>query len=109
MKQSEADLKTARLTLNVLTKIRLHKRGNPIVSRQLEEEFSITGERVRELVRLMRREGTPIGACSDGYFYADTYDEIESTIEDLRQREESLRFTRIALLKKFNLGEGLFA
>ena len=112
MKISEAQNRLARLTVVILTKIRLHKRVNPILSRQLEEEFQINGVKVREIVRLLRREGQPIassGGDSEGYYYADTYGDIEPTLNNLKARETDLRFTRIQMLKKFNMEESLFS
>ncbi len=112
MKQIEAQKKLAHLTIAILVKIKLHKRDNPILSKSLEEEFSISGEKVREIIRILRREGQPIansGGASEGYHYADTYDQLEPTILDLKSREDSLRVTRLAMMKKFGMNEGLFA
>lgn len=112
MKQIDAQHRLARLTVAILVKIKLHKRDNPILSKSLEEEFSITGDKVREIIRILRREGQPIANCggaSEGYHYADTYDQLEPTLMDLKSREESLRITRLAMMKKFDMSEGLFA
>lgn len=110
--QQNPHIKFASLVVAIETKIKLHKRGNPIISKHIEEEFGISGDKVREVVRLLRRQGVPIaaaGGIEEGYFIAETYDQIEPTILDLKAREESLRFTRLQMMKKFDMDEGLFA
>lgn len=112
MKQIDAQRKLAHLAIAILVKIKLHKRDNPILSKSMEDEFSITGEKVREIVRILRREGQPIansGGATEGYHFADTYDQLEPTLLDLKAREDSLRITRLAMMKKFDMSEGLFA
>lgn len=111
-KQIEAQHRLAHLTIAILTKIKLHKYTNPIQSKQIESEFSITGEKVREVIRILRREGQPIansGGSTEGYYFADNYHELEPTLSDLKSREISLRTTRLAMMKKFNMEDSLFA
>ena len=112
MKQQDAQKKLARLTIAILAKIRLHKSANPILSRNLQDEFQIDNAKVCEVVRMLRREGWPIasfGGETPGYYYADTYDQLEPTIKNFQQLESDLRNTRLAMMKKFDMHEGLFA
>ena len=112
MKQQESSQRLARLSLAILAKIRLHKQGNPILSRNLQEEFQIDNGKVCEVVRMLRREGWPIasfGGETPGYYFAESYGELEPTINNFKSLEADLRNTRLAMMKKFDMHEGLFA
>lgn len=100
------------LVIAVEIKLKIHNKKNPILSSQLENEFQIAGSQVRDIIHLLRRQGLPIanaGGQSEGYFYADNYGELEPTLIDLKSREDSMRTTRLAMMKRFNMHEGLFA
>ena len=84
-------------------KICLHSIYHPIQSSTLEIEFNCAGSVIRDGVRALRRAGVPIASCSDGYFLAETYGEIESTIEDLKSRAISLFETAGKLAGSFNV------
>ncbi len=80
-----------------------HKMSNPILSVYLEKEFDCSGAEIRNQIREMRRSGVPIGACADGYFWAETYSEIVPTIDDLKSRMISLSITARKLGEAFNV------
>lgn len=112
MKQTEASKRFASLVISIEVKVKLHRIANPITSKAIEAEYCISGVQVREIIRLLRRQGVPIastGGQEEGYYYAVTYDQPEPTLQDLKSREDSLRVTRLAMMKKFDMHEGLFA
>ena len=84
-------------------KISCHSIRWPILSEVLERELDCTGSVIRDGVRALRRAGVPIASCSDGYFLAESFDEIEPTIEDLRARMKSLAITANMLAKAFEV------
>lgn len=86
----------------ILTKIRLHKKENPIYSAQLEKEFDVSGIHLREIIHELRLEGHPIGSGSNGYFYATDKTELKDTIDNLLGREIKIREVRLALEKCFS-------
>ena len=81
--------------------IRLHKKDNPIMSYHLEERFNLAGSEIRNIIRELRRQGKPIANCPSGYYWAETYREIEDTINDLEGRAFSMLETSKALKNTF--------
>ncbi len=60
--------------------------AHAIASRELECMFSVGGKRLRGTVNRLRREGVPIASNGNGYFYADTGQEIHTTIAHMTHR-----------------------
>lgn len=108
-RQSE---RMANLTVAILQRIKQHTKENPILSSKLEEEFSVPGATVRNCRRILQRQGELIastGGETDGYYYAKNYDEMKDTLQDMWNREISLRNTRLSILRKLGLGNSLMA
>ena len=74
----------------------------PIFSKQLEISFKLEGVQVRDIIRQLRREGKPIANSKKGYFYAQSYEEYEETIQDLYNRSMSMLETIKAMRNAFN-------
>ena len=67
--------------------IEKHRKENPVLSRQIENTFGISGVNVREIVHYLRvNEKLPICSDSTGYFYARNREEASHTIKQLRSR-----------------------
>lgn len=73
-----------------VSRLKRHTISTPITSKELECALGLSGAGLRDLVRRLRRNGIPIGANSDGYFYARSLEEYEDTIADLEHRAMSL-------------------
>lgn len=86
----------------ILAKIKLHTKENPIYSVQIEKYFDISGIQLREIIHELRLEGYPIGSGNDGYFYARDKSELIDTINNLLGREIKIREVRLALEKCFS-------
>jgi len=74
------------LALSIIAKILLHTIDNPIKSREIEQTYGITGEKVREIVHDARAAGHAIGSGGSGYFKCRTFAEWEPTRKHLRSR-----------------------
>lgn len=64
--------------------------ASPILSPAVERATGLSGVQVRALVHALREAGEPICSNSRGYWYARSADELNGTIEHLRQRRNSL-------------------
>ena len=84
-------------------KLSCHNINNPILSEVLERELDCSGSVIRDGVRALRNNGVPIASGADGYFVAESFQEIEQTIEHLRSRMKSLAITANILAKAFNI------
>jgi len=89
------------LSDNILAKIKLCGKDNPIHSAVLGTMFNLKGDDVRDIVRDLRREGYPIASGKSGYFYARSLSELKDTIEDLEGRSNSMYKTANALKQIF--------
>lgn len=87
----------------ILAKVKLYTKENPIYSAVLEKEFNISGAELRKIIREFRREGKPIANSKDGYFFAQSYEEFKPTIKDLEDRAMSMLNT----IKKFKIQFGI--
>ncbi len=74
----------------------------PVYSYRIEESYELSGSEVRSIVHHLRCEGVPIGSGHKGYYMARTPDEIETTIEHMIQREQSIRHAREGLQRAFD-------
>lgn len=78
-------MKTAHDLLTVLA--RHQGRGNGIAVKALATQLEITDRQVRELVSDLRMSGHAIcGHPRDGYYIAETSEEMEETCQFLRNR-----------------------
>jgi len=82
---------------SILASIKLHTVDNPIQSFELEKQFSVPGNTIREVVRSARRSRIPIGnitpSGNNGYFLAKTLEEYLPTLTDIESRFLSLEKT----------------
>ena len=100
------------LAVRILATIKCHKKGNPILSAEIEAMYSISGSKLRDLIRIFRRQGETIannGGETEGYFYAETWAEYESTYRDLVGRGKSLLETASLSVRRFKIEDTLFA
>src|SRR5690606_22660580 len=75
---------------------------NPVLSSELEARFSLVGPEVRELIRLARRNKIPIANHhKGGYFLAHDYEDVKDTVDDLKNRAQSMIKTARALEECF--------
>jgi hypothetical protein len=66
-------------------------------SKVIEREFGLKGTEVRALVQMARRASIPVASSEDGYKYARSPEELQSTIRHLIERRDSLDKTIQAL------------
>ena len=68
--------------------LKTHHKGaqSVISSRELEAAFHIRGPDLRRLINSLRGEGIPICSSDSGYYYAETEEELQGTIRQLRSR-----------------------
>ena len=55
-------------------------------SRELESAFDVKGAALRKQINALRREGVPIASGENGYYYAETEQEIRRTIAHMKRR-----------------------
>lgn len=75
---------------HLLAVIRCHRKHNPVYSSDLELQFNATGPQIRDAIRCLRRDGHPIANSPKGYFYAERFEDIEPTLNDLTGRALSM-------------------
>ena len=77
----------------------LHRgKRDAIHSCDLEKLFDITGPQLRYAINRLRSTGYPICSSDAGYFYANTQEEIESTIRRLNANVSAMSRARNGLL-----------
>lgn len=79
--------------------MKLHAKSNPIFSKELEEIFAVKGPTLRGVIRTLRRSGEWIAESEAGYYYADSFEQVEPTILDLEGRADSMYKTASAMRK----------
>ncbi len=57
-----------------------------VTSRELETVFRIRGPDLRREINRLRADAVPICSCDHGYYYADTEEELQHTVNQLRSR-----------------------
>lgn len=77
----------------------LQRADRPIYSQELERSFNLSGEKIRDHIRELRREGVPIVGSPKGYFIAKNREELEELISNLEGRATSM-FKTVSMLKK---------
>ena len=70
-----------------------------ISSRELEAAFQIRGPDLRRLINSLRGEGIPICSSDSGYYYAETEEELQGTIRQLRSRIKKIAHAERGLTK----------
>tara|TARA_R100001244_G_scaffold82073_2_gene63850 strand:+ start:64 stop:447 length:384 start_codon:yes stop_codon:yes gene_type:complete len=90
------------LTPLVMRYIKNSSHARPVKSYKIEEHFEIKGPAVRCIVHYLRKSEHPIGSDSRGYYYCKSEEELEVTIDHMRQREGSIREARIGLEHAFS-------
>ena len=69
-----------------------------IHSCDLEDLYNITGPQLRYAINRLRSDGYPICSSDAGYFYANTQEEIDSTIRRLNANVSAMSRARNGLL-----------
>ena len=87
--------------------IYLRNKDNPVKSSEIEHSLGITGGDLRIIINELRQERIPIGSCMDGYFFARSRSELQSTIDSLEGREIKIRKARHGLEDCFASGDQL--
>ena len=70
-----------------------------ISSRKLELSFQIRGPELRNVINAQRGQGYPICSTDRGYFYAETEEELQRTIRQLRSRIKKIAHAERGLTK----------
>lgn len=55
-------------------------------SKELELMFGVRGAALRKIVNDLRRKGAPIASGENGYYYAETEQELRRTIAHMKHR-----------------------
>ena len=72
---------------------------NIVSSRELETVFQIRGPELRTVINAERGKGFPICSTDKGYFYAETEEELQRTIRQLRSRIKKIAHAERGLTK----------
>ena len=72
---------------------------NIVSSRELETAFQIRGPELRTVINTERGKGFPICSTDKGYFYAETEEELQRTIRQLRSRIKKIAHAECGLTK----------
>ena len=55
-------------------------------SQELESAFNVKGAALRKKINTLRRKGVPIASGENGYYYAETEQEVRRTIAHMKRR-----------------------
>ena len=77
--------------------------GRAVSSRELERTFSISGPALRVIINHLRSEGVPICSFDYGYYYAETEQELQFTIRQLRSRIAKIATAERGLTKALDM------
>ena len=75
--------------------------ANAVTSRELERIFHLRGAEVRKLVNRLRRKGFPVCSYAQGYYYAETEEELTHTVRQLLSRSREITAAAIGMMKAF--------
>jgi len=64
--------------------------ANPTTSSKLQASLGIDDATVRAIAHELRTMGEPIGSGNRGFYYAQSADELDATIEHLQSRVNSI-------------------
>lgn len=81
--------------------LRKYTIDSPVKSAVIEKGLGIHGTDVRAIVQHLRLQGVPVGSNGKGYYMARSKDEIETTVNHLRQRARVEYRTALALEESF--------
>lgn len=73
-------------------------RSRAVYSRELQRLFSLDGRTVRRHISKLRQAGCPICSDETGYYYADSQEEINSTVGRLNELVTKVSNARTGLL-----------
>lgn len=84
----------------ILQYLRMNHTGKDraVFSSELEKQFSLNGRSVRRMIGELRKEGCPICSDHNGYYYAQTQQEINKTISYLNELVTGVSNSRTGLL-----------
>lgn len=68
--------------------------------------FVVHNSEICAMVNYLRRTGHPIASNGDGYFWANTKDELEPTIKHMRERIASMSDALGGMVRRFHSGQG---
>ena len=64
--------------------------AHAVTSRELERKFQVSGPALRKAVNRLRADGVPICSFDGGYYYAETFEELDHTICQLLSRVRNI-------------------
>lgn len=70
-----------------------------VTSRTLEKTFRIRGPDLRRRINRLRGNGVPICSFDSGYYYAETEEELQRTVRQLRSRIKKIAQAERGLTK----------
>lgn len=73
-------------------------RDKAVFSRELQFIFQLDGRNIRRNISKLRQEGYPICSSENGYYYADSQAEIDSTVRRMDGLIKSVAFARTGLI-----------
>ena len=77
----------------ILTSIKCRKKENPVLSRELETSYGLSGTQVRDYIRELRRDGEPVVATDSGYYFSKEESDVQLIHDDLQRRIISMSKT----------------
>ncbi len=74
------------MTEQVLHLIEKRNKDNPIQSKVIEKTLFLAGSEIRGIIHELRLSGHPIASDSNGYYMAESIEELDHTIAQLKSR-----------------------
>ena len=74
-----------------------------VSSRELESAFGLRGAELRKTVNRLRRGGFPLCSSSQGYYRAETEEELTHTIRQLLSRSREITAAASGMMKAMRL------
>jgi len=77
-----------RLIASVQTRLAAYHSGKAkaVKSHRIEKALSISGAKLRAIVNYLNTRGVPVCSCGEGYYFAQTADEVTEYVNSLRSR-----------------------
>ncbi len=72
---------------------------NAASSREMEQQFSVSGRTIRRIIHDLRRDGYPVCSDKDGYYYAASQSEINGTVSRLNEFVNGVSSASTGLLR----------
>ena len=73
--------------------------ANAVTSRELERIFHLRGAELRKMVNRLRRKGIPLCSDAQGYYYAETEEELNHTVRQLLSRSREIAAAAVGMMK----------